>query len=180
MELETPAVHVGSHSLTHPVSCSAWSHSRPLFAHSCTGKAQSSCGTFVISSAVVRPPVHLTSIFQKSVKTPALKITQFYVFHTVLHLLVLYIFTIVSMGSWRGREIEWIAKAIVFQCVYSPLIWNFSYNLQKKKNCLKNYFREFTSSDCTSCGYHISLLQFTAKPFKKLSTFLSPFTAILL
>lgn len=73
MELETPAVHVGSHSLTHPVSCSAWSHSRPLFAHSCTGKAQSSCGTFVISSAVVRPPVHLTSIFQKSVKTPALK-----------------------------------------------------------------------------------------------------------
>lgn len=41
---------------------------------------------------------------------------------------------------------------------------------QTKQNCVKNYFRELISSDCTSPScYHISLLQLRAELFKRIA-----------
>lgn len=146
----------------------AWSHSWPLCSQLHCEDCYL-CGTFVISSALVKSSMHLHSIFQNFVITPALKMTQFCIFHTDVHLFVLYIFSLYRGILERKRDHIDGKSHCLSMCIHTSHLELFIQPPEKNKNCVKNYFRESLSSDCTSSSRnHISLLPFTANSSKEL------------
>ena len=120
-----PAACVDSHSLTHPVCCPgtccclelplAVLRPQPHCEDQCL------CDTFVIYSALVKASTHLRFILQNVVRASSLKITQFYAFHTAVHLFALHSFAVFPTRSRRGGATPWMARAGVIQCVFAQL-----------------------------------------------------------
>lgn len=129
------------------------------------------CGTFLISSALVKPSMHLHSIFQIFVKIPVLKMTQFYILLCCASLCFTQFYNPFHGILERKRDYMDDKSHYLSVCTHTSHLEVSIQPPEKqtKQNCVKNYFREFISSDCTSPScYHISLLQFTAKLFKRI------------
>ena len=101
-----------------------------------------------------------------------LKITQFYILLCCTSICFTYFYNPFHEVLERNRDFMHDESHYLSECIHTSHLELFIQPSEKqtKQNCVKNYFRELISSDCTSPScYHISLLQLRAELFKRIA-----------